>query len=98
MGLSGIQNIPIDFVKTSWTIFSYAAKWGDQKKVIYADSGGAAPTRSATTSPLMKAISKHLLDEADVVVARNDKKLVRIRKADARFIKHGDRPGPRSTR
>ena len=84
------QNIPIDFVKTDWTIFSYAAKWGDQKKVMYADTGGRGADKVRDDKPLMKAIW-NLLDEADIVVAQNGKKFD-IRKANARFIKHGMGP------
>jgi hypothetical protein len=84
------QNIPIDFIKTDWTIFSYAAKWGDSKKILYADTGGRGPDKVRDDKPLMKGLHA-LLDEADIVVAQNGKRFD-VRKVNARLIHHGFAP------
>jgi DNA polymerase elongation subunit (family B) len=84
------QNIPIDFVKTDWTIFSYAAKWLHKKTVMYADTGGRGKDKVRDDKRLVRAL-RDLLDEADVVVAQNGKKFD-VRKVNARMIEHGIAP------
>ena len=37
------QNVGIDFIKTDWTILAYAAKFLDERKVHYGDTGGRGP-------------------------------------------------------
>jgi hypothetical protein len=84
------QNIGIDFVKTDWTIFSYAAKWLGQKKVMYADTGGRGPKKVRDDRPLMSDL-RALLNEADIVIGQNARRFD-VRKINARLIVHGFAP------
>lgn len=84
------QNVGLDFIKTDWTILSFAAKWLDEKKIIYADTGGRGARKVRDDKPLMKKLWD-LLSEADIVVAQNGKRFD-VRKVNARLIKHGFGP------
>lgn len=84
------QNIGVDFIKTEWTILSYAAKWLGDSKVLYADTGGRGADKVRDDKPLMSDIWK-LLHEADIVVAQNGKKFD-TRKINARLAMHGILP------
>jgi hypothetical protein len=84
------QNVGIDFVKTDWTILSFAAKWFDEKKVIYADTGGRGADKVRDDYPLLGKIWE-LLNEADIVVAQNGKRFD-VRKINARLIQHAYTP------
>lgn len=84
------QNIGIDFIKTEWTILSYAAKWLGDSKTLYADTGRRGVDKVRDDKPLMGAIWA-LLNEADIVVAQNGKKFD-TRKINARLIMHGILP------
>lgn len=84
------QNVGIDFVKTDWTILSFAAKWFDEKKVIYADTGGRGADKVRDDYPLLGKIWE-LLNEADIVVAQNGKRFD-VRKINARLIQHSYTP------
>ena len=85
------QNIGLDFIKTEWTILSFAAKWLGEKAVIYADTGGRGADKVRYDKPLMGKIWA-LLDEADIIVAQNGKRFD-VRKMNARLIQH-DLPPP----
>lgn len=89
------QNVGLDFIKTEWTILSYAAKWLGESKVYYSDTGGRGANRVRDDKKLVGEILK-LLDEADIVVAQNGKKFD-VRKINARLIEHGF-PPPRPFR
>jgi len=84
------QNIPIDFIKTDWTIFSWAAKWLGKRAVLYKDTGGRGVDKVRDDKPILKGL-RDLLDEADIVVAQNGKKFD-VRKINARLIQHGISP------
>jgi hypothetical protein len=84
------QQIGIDFIKTDWTILSFAAKWFGEKAVIYADTGGRGKAKVRDDKPLLKQIWT-LLDEADIIVAQNGKRFD-VRKMNARLIQHGYGP------
>lgn len=84
------QNVGIDFVKTDWTILSYAAKWLGDKRVLYADTGGRGADKVRDDAPLLGDLW-NLLHEADIVVAQNGKKFD-TRKINARLIVHGLTP------
>jgi predicted RNA-binding Zn-ribbon protein involved in translation (DUF1610 family) len=81
------QNVGLDFIKTEWTILSFAAKWLGEKKIIYADTGGRGKNKVRDDKPLMGKI-RELLDEADIIVAQNGKRFD-VRKMNARLIQHG---------
>lgn len=84
------QNVGIDFVKTDWTILSYAAKWLGDKQVMYADTGGRGADKVRDDAPLLGDLW-NLLHEADLVIAQNGKKFD-MRKINARLIVHGMTP------
>lgn len=84
------QNVGIDFVKTDWTIFSYAAKWLGEKKIYYSDTGGRGKKKVRDDKALVGEI-RALLDDADIIVAQNGKRFD-VRKINARLIEHGYAP------
>jgi DNA polymerase elongation subunit (family B) len=91
------QNIGIDFVSKEangkpidWTILSYAAKWGNDRKVLFRHSGGRGAKKVRDDYKLVKEL-RELLDEADIVVAQNGKRFD-VRKVNARMIQHGIAP------
>jgi RNase_H superfamily len=89
------QNVGVDFIKTEWTILSYAAKWLGEKKVYYGDTSGRGAHKVRKDKALVREI-RDLLDDADIVVAQNGKKFD-VRKINARLIEHGY-PPPRPFR
>jgi hypothetical protein len=84
------QNVGIDFIKTDWTILAYAAKFLDERKVHYGDTGGRGPGKVRDDKKLVGEI-RELLDDADIVVAQNGKRFD-VRKINARLIQHGFGP------
>lgn len=84
------QNIPVDFIKTDWTIFSWAAKWLGKREVMYQDTGGRGTGKVRDDKPILKDL-RDLLDQADVVVAQNGKKFD-VKKVNARLLQHGFAP------
>lgn len=84
------QNIGLDFIKTEWTILSFAAKWLGKKPILYAQTGGRGAKKVRDDKPLMKALHA-LLDEADIVIAQNGKRFD-VKKINARLIEHGFGP------
>lgn len=84
------QNVPVDFIKTDWTIFSWAAKWLGKREVLFQHTGGRGIDKVRDDKPLLKGI-RDLLDAADIVVAQNGKRFD-VRKINARLIQHGIAP------
>lgn len=84
------QNIGLDFIKTDWTILSWAAKWLGKSKIIYQDAGGRGAKKVRDDKPILKGI-RDLLDEADIIVAQNGKRFD-VKKVNARLIQHGIAP------
>lgn len=84
------QNVGLDFIKTDWTILSYAAQWFGERKMIYADTGGRGADKVRDDYPLLSQLWE-LLNEADIVVAQNGKRFD-VRKINARLIQHGYTP------
>jgi DNA polymerase elongation subunit (family B) len=80
----GEQRVNLDQIKEDWKVASFAAKWLEEKTVIYHD------TRKMSEQEMLKIIWK-LLDEADVVITQNGKKFD-SRKLNARFIEYGMQP------
>jgi RNase_H superfamily len=83
----GEQNVTLDFLKTDWSVLSYAAKWLHSKRMIYADTGNRGADKVRDDSVLMPGLWK-LLNSADLVVAQNGKRFD-CRKINARLIEHG---------
>lgn len=77
-------------VKVEWSIASFAAKWLDEKRVIYQDTGGRGRRKVRDDKALVRAIAE-LLGEADIVVGQNHKKFD-LKKIHARMIEHGVEP------
>lgn len=84
------QNIGLDFIKTEWSILSFAAKWLDKKPILCGQTGGRGKRKVRDDKPLMKALWD-LLDEADIIVAQNGKRFD-VKKMNARLIQHGFGP------
>jgi hypothetical protein len=84
------QNIAINQIKSDWSILSYAAKWLDSPKMIYADTGGRGRKKVRDDRKLVREIAE-LLDEADVVIGQNHKRFD-LKKIHARMLQHGIEP------
>lgn len=84
------QNVGLDFIKTEWSILAFAARWLDEKKVIYADTSGRGVKKVRDDKGVTKHI-RELLDEADIIIAQNGKRFD-IRKINARMVIHGMKP------
>lgn len=84
------QNVGLNQIKTEWSILSFAAKWSDEKRVIYQDTGGRGQSKVRDDKKLVRAIAE-LLDEAETVVGQNHRKFD-IKKINARMIEHGIDP------
>lgn len=82
------NNVGLNQIESDWHIMSWAAKWLDEKEVMYADQSKAKDI--SDDKKILKQMWK-LLDEADIVVTQNgidfDQK-----KLNARFIIHGFQP------
>lgn len=84
------QNIGLDFIKSEWTILSFAAKWLGKRATLYGDTSGRGAAKVRDDKPLMKVIWG-LLDEADIIIAQNGKRFD-VRKMNARLVEHGFGP------
>jgi predicted RNA-binding Zn-ribbon protein involved in translation (DUF1610 family) len=84
------QNIGLEMVGTDWSILSFSAKWLDEKKVIYADTGGRGAKKVRDDSALLQKLWD-VLDEADIVVTQNGAAFD-IKKINARLIQAGFKP------
>ena len=84
------QNVGLDMIKTEWSILSFAAKWFDKKRVIYADTMGRGASKVRDDKKLLGQLHA-LLDEADIVVAQNGVRFD-MKKINARLIQHGFGP------
>jgi hypothetical protein len=83
-----VDFIPLNMIKTEWSILSWAAKWQGSDKVLYEDNQGVKDIKN--DKELMKGIWK-LLDEADIVITQNGKRFD-VKKLNAKFIEHGMQP------
>jgi len=82
------NNVALNQVHSDWYVLSWAAKWLDEKKVMYKDQRNAKNVED--DSKLLGGIWK-LLDEADVVITQNGKSFD-VKKLNARFVWHGFQP------
>jgi hypothetical protein len=84
------QNVGLNQIKTEWSILSFAAKWLNESKVIYADTSGKGPKHVREDKALLVQIHA-LLDEADIVVAQNGRRFD-VKKINARMVMAGLKP------
>lgn len=87
------ENVGLNQIVSDWHLLSWAAKWLDEPKVMYADQ------RRSKNIEDDKAILQelwNLIDLADVVITHNGKKFDQ-KKIQARFLLHGMHP-PSSVR
>ncbi len=84
------QNIGLEMIKSEWTILSYSAKWLDEDKVIYNDTGGRGPGKVRDDKKLLQELW-NILDEADIVITQNGQSFD-IKKINARLIMNGFGP------
>ena len=66
------QNIGLNQIKDDWSVLSWAAKWYGEKKMMYQD---VRHQKNKRDDKAMLAGIWHLLDEADIVVGQNSKRL-----------------------
>ena len=84
------QNISLDQIQDDWSILAYAAKWLDNKQVIYNDTSGRG-TKHVRNDKALCAELWALLNDADIVVAQNGKRFD-VKKLNARLIINGFPP------
>lgn len=84
------QNIGLEMIKAEWTILSFSAKWLDEKKVLYFDTGGRGKAKVRDDKELLAKLWK-LLDEADIVVAQNGQQFD-LKKINSRLVMSGFGP------
>jgi DNA polymerase elongation subunit (family B) len=84
------SSVALNQVKVEWSIASFAWKWGDEKRVIYQDTGGRGVKKVRDDKKLVRDLAE-LLDEADLVIGQNHKKFD-LKKINARMIMHGIKP------
>ena len=82
------QNIGLEQIKNDWHLLSWAAKWLNEKEILYQDQRHAR--RISDDKKLLKGLWE-LLDEADIVVTQNGNSFD-IKKLNARFIINGMKP------
>ncbi len=82
------QNVALNQIKEDWHVLAWAAKWQDEKKVMYDDQRAAKDI--SNDKRLLHGIWK-LLDEADVVITQNGVSFD-SKKLNARFILNGMPP------
>lgn len=82
------NNVALNQIVEDWSVLSWAAKWHDEKEVLYADNRKAKKVRN--DKKLLKKMWR-LLDDADIVITQNGKKFD-IKKLNARFIINGFPP------
>ena len=84
------QNIPLKSIEKDWFMFSFAAKWAGENDIFYKDTSKRKDV--SNDYYVCKELHK-LLSQADIVVGQKEEKRT-IKKANARFIKHGFDPIP----
>ncbi len=78
------QNIALNQIVKDWQVIAFAAKWLNDKDVVYAD------TRKMSEKALLLNIW-NLLNESDIVITQNGQNFD-SRKLNARFIEYGMKP------
>lgn len=79
------QNVGLSQIHQDWHVLSFAAKWLNDPRVIYADQRHANPIEN-DKALLERAWA--LIDEADILITQNGKRFD-VKKLNARFIVHG---------
>lgn len=79
------QNIGLNQIVKDWEIIAFAAKWLDEKKVVYHDR------RNDTSDTRLLGHLWYLLDRADIVITQNGKSFDGP-KINARFIQYDMKP------
>lgn len=82
------QNIALNQINQDWSVISWAAKWLDEKQVMYEDQRSKRDIKD--DRDLVKGIWD-LLDQADIVVTQNGREFDQ-KKLNARFVYHGMQP------
>lgn len=76
------QNIGLNQIKNDWHLLAYAAKWYDEKRVIYEDNRHSKDVHN--DKRLVANLAK-LLNEADIVVTQNGEQFD-LKKINARAV------------
>lgn len=82
------QNVGLNQIKQDWFILSWAAKWLDEKLMMYKDQRGARNIENDRR--ILKPLWK-LLDQADIIITQNGISFD-AKKINARFILNGMKP------
>ncbi len=78
------QQIGLNQIQEDWSILAFCAKWLEEDKLIYMDTGGRGPKKVRDDSKLLSVLW-HLLDKADIVVTQNGMSFD-IKKINARLL------------
>ena len=81
-------NIGLNQIERDWSILSFAAKWLDEKKIIYHD---VSKEKNFNDDKKLLGHLHKLLDKANLVVAQNGRRFD-IPKINARMIVQGFKP------
>lgn len=79
------QNIGLNMIRADWHLLAYAAKWYDEKEVIYEDNRHAKNV--SDDKRLVQNIAK-LLNKADIVITQNGEQFD-LKKINARAVING---------
>ena len=82
------QNVGLNQIKSDWHLLSWAAKWLDDKKIMYQDQ--RSQKNIEDDSKILKGIWS-LLNEADIVITQNGISFD-CKKLNARFVLNGMSP------
>lgn len=85
------QTVGLSQIKEDWSVLAWAAKWHDEKKVMYQD---LRHTKNKSDDKKLCEGIRELMDQADIIVTQNGVSFDN-KKLNARFLKHGIRkPSP----
>lgn len=82
------QNVALNQIKQDWFILSWAAKWLDEKGILYRDQRSAKNIEN--DKPILKPLWS-LLNLADIIITQNGISFD-SKKINARFILNGMKP------
>ena len=82
------NNVGLNQIKSDWYVLSWAAKWLDDPKVLYADLRGSKNLENDKS--LLQSIWR-LLDDCDILITQNGKAFD-TKKLNARFVLNGMKP------
>ena len=82
------NNVALNQIQQDWHVMSWAAKWLDEKNVMYMDQRNAKDVTD--DKKILQAIWK-LIDEADIIIGQNQRAFD-LKKLNARFVLNRMKP------